>query len=241
MNHLERPMIAAANVGIFHDPLGTPIVPDMFLSLGVSAPAGDEHWDKENRTYYVWKMGKSPEVAIEIVSNKKGGEGDEKFERYALLEVKYYVILDHHLATQNEVLTVYELVNGRYVARNDYDLPDVNLSLDFWQGTFEDADWPWIRWCDLDGNLIPLGKEDAEQAHAEVERERQEKIQAIERVETAEAEAERERQEKMQAIERAEIAKDEAEVKVKQIEAEAARQIERILEQARAAGITIDI
>ena len=271
-SHLERPMIAAANVGIFHHPLVTPIVPDMFLSLGVSVSAGDEHWDKENRTYYVWKMGKAPEVALEIVSNNKGGEGDRKFERYALPEVKYYVILDHHLATQNEILTVYELTNGQYVARDDYDLPDVNLSLDFWEGTFEDAQWPWIRWCDLKGNLIPTAEENAEraevkaeqaeikaeqaeikveqaeikieqaeakveqaevkaeQAEAKVEQAEVKAEQAEAKIEQAEAEAERERQEKMEAIERAEKA-----------EAEAARQVERILEQARAAGIQIDI
>ena len=245
-SHLERPMIAAANVGIFHHPLRTPIVPDMFLSLGVSVSPGEgeELWDKENRTYYVWKMGKAPEVALEIVSNKKGNEGGGKFQRYALLGVKYYVILDHHLNTQNQVLTVYELTNGQYVARDDYLLPDVNLSLAFWHDTFEDLLWPWIRWCDLEGNHISTAAEDAEseranamqaraeaeQAKDEAEQAKDEAEQAKTEAEQAQAEAERERQEKIQAIERAENA-----------EAEAARKIERILAEARAAGLKIDI
>ena len=219
-SHLERPMIAAANVGIFHHPLVTPIVPDMFLSLGVDIPSGDEHREKENRTYYVWKMGKAPEVALEIVSNNKGGEGDRKFERYALLEVKYYVILDHHLATQDKKLTVYELVNGQYVARNDYNLPEVNLSLDFWQGTFEDAQWPWIRWCDLAGNLIPTAEEDAE-------RERQEKLQALSEVGRSQAKVEQAQVKVEQALseaERAQAKAEQAEVKVEEAEAKAQRE-----------------
>src|SRR5262245_3075747 len=71
-----RPFLALANVGLFYSDLLPPIVPDMFLSLDVRAPT--DLFPKENRSYFMWRFGKSPDIAIEIVSNTEGGEGDKK-------------------------------------------------------------------------------------------------------------------------------------------------------------------
>lgn len=58
-----------------------PIVPDVFLSLGVQMPVD---WSqKQNRSYFVWEFGKVPEVAIEIVSNREGNELGSKKTTYA--------------------------------------------------------------------------------------------------------------------------------------------------------------
>jgi len=195
----------------------------MFLSLNSSTVDGDEIWDKENRTYYVWKMGKGPEVVLEIVSNNKGNEGESKFQTYATLGAKYYVILDHLRQAQDEILTVYELVDGHYQARGDYLLPEVDLSLQFWDGTFEGMSWSWLRWCDLDGTMIPTADDRAEQAQVLADRAISEAEQA-----KAQVEQERERVEQAQELvdqekERADRAMSEAE----QIQELAAQEKER--------------
>jgi hypothetical protein len=38
--------------------------------------------------------------------------------------------------------------------------------LTLWQGEYETLDAVWLRWCDMDGNLIPTGDERARQADA---------------------------------------------------------------------------
>jgi len=186
--HISGDFLAAANVGIFDDAKVPAIVPDMFLSLGVKIEG--EITKKENRSYFLWKYGKPPEIVVESVSNKKGNEKGTKFERYAEMGVKYYVILDHGHYAQNETLMVYELQDGEYVARDDYCLPDLNLSLQFWDGTYEKVSWDWIRWCTLEGDMLLTGEERAEQADERAEQVAREAEQADERAEQATREAE---------------------------------------------------
>ena len=52
------------------------MVPDVMLSLDVSI--ADDLQEKKNRSYFVWRFGKPPEVVIEIVSNREGEELGEK-------------------------------------------------------------------------------------------------------------------------------------------------------------------
>ncbi|MCB0084557.1 MAG: Uma2 family endonuclease, partial [Caldilineaceae bacterium] len=102
---LERPFLAAANVGVFGSVYQTPVVPDMFLSLEVEV--ANDWWAKEHRSYFVWEFGKPPDVAIEIVSNRRGGESTQKMVRYAQLRVTYYAIFDPQHLLQSEDLRVY--------------------------------------------------------------------------------------------------------------------------------------
>lgn len=165
----RRRFLADANVGIFFAVHQTPLVPDFFLSLDVE-PHKD-WYDKEHRTYFVWEFGKVPEVVIEIVSNRKGGELTAKFKDYARMGMNYYVVFDPMQLLSKEALRVYELGFGkRYRLRDDYQLPDLGLSLIFWEGVFEDKEDTWLRWCDLAGRLIPTGEERAQSAEAEVKR-----------------------------------------------------------------------
>ena len=68
----DRKFVADANVGIFSAVKRPPIVPDMFLSLDVEVER--DFRQKSNRSYFVWEMGKPPDVAIEVVSNQFGNE-----------------------------------------------------------------------------------------------------------------------------------------------------------------------
>ncbi len=156
----RRKFLADTNVGIFFAVHQPPLVPDFFLSLDV-APHKD-WYDKEHRTYFVWEFGKVPEVAVEIVSNRKGGELTGKLKDYARMGVNYYVVYDPNGHLSKDTLRVYEFGFGkRYLRREDHQLPDLGLTLILWQGVFEDKEDTWLRWCDAEGHLIPTGEERA--------------------------------------------------------------------------------
>jgi hypothetical protein len=60
-------------------------------------------------------------------------------------------------------LQVFELHRGRYEPVAPNWLEAIGLGLTVWQGTFEQEENAWLRWCDKNGLLIPLGEERAEQ------------------------------------------------------------------------------
>jgi len=170
----SRIFLADSDVGIFSSPRQPPIAPDMFLSLDVEP--NPEYLGNEHRAYFVWEFDKVPEIAVEVVSNRKGKEMDAKMQRYAHLGIAYYVVFDPYRHLKSDVLQVHELTMGgrRYHRRQDFQLPEVALSLQLWRGEFEGTEAEWLRWCDADGNLIPTGAEraDAEAQRANVEAQR---------------------------------------------------------------------
>lgn len=182
-----RVFMADSNVGVFFSRHQPPIVPDMFLSLDVVPNA--EWFADEHRSYFVWEFDKVPEVAVEIVSNRKGGEVGKKMKRYAQIDVGYYVVFDPFRVLGDEPLQVYERALWRnYRKREDFHLPEVELSLKLWQGEFEGVAGEWLRWCDAEGNLIPTGMERA--ATESVARRTVETRLAVEREARTAAEAE---------------------------------------------------
>ena len=72
----ERQFVAMTNVGLFYAIGQPPYVPDMLLSLDVRLPA--DLWPKSHRSYFLWEYGKPPEVVVEVVSNREGGEDSDK-------------------------------------------------------------------------------------------------------------------------------------------------------------------
>lgn len=176
----DRSFLVAANVGVFPSVHQPPLVPDVFLSLDVTVP--EDWWAKRQRTYFFWEFGKPPEVVIEIVSNREGGETGTKLEDYARMRVLYYVIYDPLKQVQDDVLRAYELTpRGAYVETSPALLAGVELGLTLWQGEFENREDAWLRWQDADGNLILTGAERAEQAEQQAEQERQRAEQAEQR------------------------------------------------------------
>ena len=167
----DRPFLADANVGVFNSVYQPPIVPDMFLSLDVEP---DENiWKKENRSYFMWKFGKPPEVVIEVVSNTKGGETEKKFRKYAQIGAWYYVIFDPQCVLQRETLNTYQLSIGRYVPKPEpiRQFTDIGLGLTLWNGEYEGMQAQWLRWCDENGRLILTGAEYAIQESKRAEQE----------------------------------------------------------------------
>ncbi|NJL56646.1 Uma2 family endonuclease [bacterium] len=168
------PFIADSNIGLFYSLKQDPLVPDAFLSLNLQMPTD---WSqKQNRSYFVWELGKVPEVCIEIVSNRKGNELDSKKDDYARIGIAYYVVFDPLQQLQREdelngeLLKIWALTAGQYVEMPEpFWLQTVGLGLMVWQGEFEEQASIWLRWCNRDGQVIPTGAEgrDAERLRAE--------------------------------------------------------------------------
>ncbi|MBM3223231.1 MAG: Uma2 family endonuclease [Candidatus Tectomicrobia bacterium] len=169
-----RPFLVMANVGLFMVPRNPAIVPDVLLSLDVTAHP--DWW--VIRSYFVWEYGKVPDVVIEIVSNTKGGEKSTKRIQYAQAGIPYYIIYDPDQYLQGDVLEVYELLAGVYVRRPETWLPNVGLGVTQWEGSFEGFAGTWLRWCDQNGVVIPTGAERAASEHqrAEAEHQRAERL-----------------------------------------------------------------
>jgi Uma2 family endonuclease len=179
----DRTFLADSNVGVFITPYRPAIVPDAFLSLDVEIT--EDWFAQEHRSYFIWEFGKPPDVVIEIVSNKKGGERDKKLRDYARMGVWYYAIYDPQQLIQDEELELYELKAGQYVVKDNLFLENVNLGLTLWDGLYEDRDGRWLRWQDVNDNLLLTGKEiavlekqqaEAERQQAEAERQRAERL-----------------------------------------------------------------
>ena len=161
---MDRPFVADADIGIFSSVNRPPIVPDVFVSLDVEAP--QDFREKKNRTYFVWEFGKSPDVVVEIVSNKDGNELGSKLRDYARLGVTYYVVFDPLQQLGNKLLQVFGLREGKYQALDELWLAQVGLGVTLWEGRFEGVEGTWLRWCDRDGKILPTGDERAIQAEA---------------------------------------------------------------------------
>jgi Uma2 family endonuclease len=182
-----RKFVALANVGMFYALHRPPFVPDMFLSLDVEPPP--EFSEKRHRSYFFWEMGKAPEVVVEIVSNREGGEDTLKLREYAKLGIDYYVIHDPFRYLSQEELRVYEIGFRRYRRRPDFNLPTVGLSLKLWRGAYEGVTDVWLRWCDSAGNLVLTGAEAKELETVRAEQAEQHAAEAEERVVEAEGRA----------------------------------------------------
>jgi len=171
-----QPFIADSNIWLFYALKQDPLVPDAFLSLNLQMPSD---WSqKQNRSYFVWELGKVPEVCIEIVSNRKGNELNSKKGDYARIGAIYYVVFDPLQQIQREeelngnLLKIWVLREGQYVEMSEpFWLQTVGLGLTIWNGEFEGQESTWLRWCDREGQIIPTGAEGRE-----IERQRAERL-----------------------------------------------------------------
>ena len=176
----RKRFFADANVGVFFALKQSALVPDVFLAVDVEAPPNFRR--KSNRAYLVWEFGKSPDVAIEIVSNRKGKELGSKLQDYARTGVTYYVVFDPMGKLRTKTLQVYVLQEGHYEelvgdvtadSGEIFWLPQVELGLVLWQGTYEAVEETWLRWCDRTGHLLPTGTEEVQKQKQQIAKEKQ--------------------------------------------------------------------
>ncbi|MDA0814042.1 MAG: Uma2 family endonuclease [Verrucomicrobia bacterium] len=122
---------------------------------------------------FLWEHGKAPDIVVEIVSNKKGGELDRKWKEYCRIGVPHYVVYDPACQIQNGELAYYQLQGGVYQKNEPIAFSGLNLQLCIWPGSFEGTGDRWLRWADGDGNVLLTGAELAEEERQRADHEAQ--------------------------------------------------------------------
>ncbi len=157
------------------------------------------------RSYTPWAEGGAVAIVMEFLSEDDNGELSDRHippygKRYfyeRILQVPTYVIFDPASAE----LTIYQLQNNRYklTAPNTEGrvwIPELELFLGVWSGDRDQVYAHWLRWWDLQGNLLLWS---AEQAELERLRAQQEAIRAREATELANRESLRANEESLRA------------------------------------------
>jgi Putative restriction endonuclease len=160
-------------------------------------------WEKHNRSYMIWELGKSPEVVVEIVSNLKGEELSGKMKRYEAVKPIYYVVFDPSHQYGATLVRFFRFDGKTFHPVEQMHSEDFPLGLEIWEGEYEGNHAEWLRWTDNDGNLIPTGRECADRERERAQEERQRAQEERERAKAAEERS-------LIAEERASIAEDKA-------------------------------
>jgi hypothetical protein len=149
--------------------------------------------DEVRRSYTPQLQGEFPAVVMEFLSDTERGEYSIKptfppgkwffYER--VLRVPNYVIFE----PESGLLEVYRLDDaGQYKLRSPqtdkrFWLEEMALSLGVWQGSRGNRSGPWLRWWTAEGDMLPWGKEQAEQERLRAEQESQRAEQERQRAE----------------------------------------------------------
>src|ERR671933_633824 len=167
--------------------------PDWFGVVGVSRL----YEGRDLRlSYVVWQERVNPFVVVELLSPgteeedfgrtvQKSGNPPTKWQVYEqILRIPYYIIFSRYT---NE-LQAFHLVGGHYELMTLRDgrlqVPELELSLGLWQGSFREINRLWLRWFTAEGELILTPDEKATTAQQRAE-------SAEQRAESAEQRAER--------------------------------------------------
>jgi hypothetical protein len=80
-------------------------------------------------------------------------------------------------------LEEYHHVDGFYQQmtpndRGHYPIPPMQVELGVWEGTYQNQTQKWLRWWDLEGNLLLIGQEEAQQERQK-RQELQEKLRSL--------------------------------------------------------------
>jgi Uma2 family endonuclease len=160
---------------------------------------------KLRRSYVLWKEYVAPLIAIEFVSGDGREERDRtppsqreqnkvgKFWVYEkAVRIPYYAIYEAEKAQ----VEVYHLQDDTYELmavneRGHFPIPPLEVELGIWQGRYQNAELPWLRWWDRSGNLLPNGEEQAQQARQQAQQARQQAQQAQQQAQQAQQQAER--------------------------------------------------
>lgn len=196
-----RSFVCMSNVGLFYAWKKPALVPDFLLSLDVEMP--EDVYPKEHRSYFIWNYGKPPDLVIEIVSNKEGGEADVKLRKYAQLGITYYVIHDPLNELQGGVLRAFTLRGGVYEPMDAALFPLIGLGLTLWHGHYAGMRAEWLRWCDPSGRPLLTGAERAIQAEQRLDQEQQRANQEEQRASQEQQRADQEQQRADQEQQRA--------------------------------------
>ncbi|MBD2163137.1 Uma2 family endonuclease [Calothrix membranacea FACHB-236] len=141
--------------------------PDFFVVLGV--PKG------ERKSWVVWEEGKAPDVVIELLSESTAAvDKNEKKRIYQnQMRVPEYFWYDPFNPDDWAGFSIQQRVYQPLVTnhRNQLVSESLGLALQRWQGNYKGIDATWLRWANLEGELLPT-PEEQERQRAEQERQR---------------------------------------------------------------------
>jgi Uma2 family endonuclease len=180
--------------------------PDYFLVIGVPASTSPQDG---RQSYVVWQEGVNPFLMVELLSPgteaedlgqtlRVVGKPPTKWQVYEqVLQVPYYAVFDEF----SNRFRMFCLRGGQYVestiSGQGFWLPEIELGLGIWSGSYQGVKNRWLRWYDRAGNWILtneeeklLAQQEAMQASQLADQERQRADQEQLRAEGAEQRAE---------------------------------------------------
>lgn len=142
------------------------------------------------RSYVIWREFIAPLIVLEFASGDGKEERDRtpwtgKFWVYEqIIRPAFYGIYE----VQKASVEVYQWIGAQFhlVAANErghYSIDPLQVELGIWQGDYQNATLPWLRWWDAEGNLLLTGDERAEQANQQLEQANQQLEQEHQRAE----------------------------------------------------------
>ena len=193
-------VLVACDLNLYYD-LKHPLWykrPDWYAVVGVS----NLYQNKDlRRSYVIWQEQVTPAVIIEFLSestrdedlgihkpSKRRGQQPGKWQVYEqILQIPNYIVFDgatNQLRWFELEVSTADGESVRYqerpVSQSRIWIPDLQLGLGLWTGTYRRKRRQWLRWYDADGNWVLT----------EEELERQQRQQAEAHAEQAEARAE---------------------------------------------------
>ena len=151
------------------------------------------------RSYVLWREFIAPTIALEFASGDGSEERDRtplgvsatgevqkpgKFWVYeTIMRIPFYGIYQINSGR----LELYHLIEGVYEPmianeRGHYAIAPLGVELGVWQGTYQNQTQQWLRWWDLQGNLLLIGAERARLAEQQAEQAEQRAIEAEQQV-----------------------------------------------------------
>jgi Uma2 family endonuclease len=191
-NYSLDEIFQAFDLNLYYDPQNTGWYkrPDWFLVVGVSRLYQGL---TTRSSYVIWDEQVPPVLVVEFLSPgteaedlgrfapkppapTKPGKPPHKFTVYEeILKIPHYVVFDE----PKQQIRYFRLINGRYqeqpiAAQNPrLWIPEINLGLGLWPGSFRRAPQMWLRWCDAAGNWQLTEGETERQAKEAAQQEKQ--------------------------------------------------------------------
>ena len=119
-------------------------------------------------SYVIWQEGITPFIIVELLSpgTEKEDLGETlrdvkkpptKWEVYEqILRIPYYAVFDRY----KYEFRMFKLDGGRYLeidlssSDSRFWIPEIELGLGVWEGSYNNIQQPWLRWYDVSGNWV---------------------------------------------------------------------------------------
>ena len=169
-NYPQEQVFSACDLNLYYDLRHTHWYkrPDWFAVVGV-----DRFYEKKasRLSYVTWQEGVNPFIVVELLSPSTEKEDlgktlraidkpPTKWEVYErILRIPYYVVFNGN----TNKLQVFQITGNTYqeISLSDQKiwLPEINLGLGLWEGTYQGLTRQWLRWYDQDGNWLSTSVE----------------------------------------------------------------------------------